>query len=518
MAVYVADTLNAEIISSLYLDITGCENIWLKMNCLNIVFGVIYRHPSNNTKLFLEQLNKNLELLNNAKLYLIGDLNINICSPNKNFSNDAIDFVNMLASYSFFPIISLPTRVTDTSATLIDHIITNDCKNSIFPGIIKTDLSDHYPIFCTIDAAARDRTSNNKSKKPIFQRDLIDFDSDTFCHHLHESLCEFFNNNCDVNPSNFNNLFSDCINIIKSIINFHAPLKKLSRKQLKLKLKPWITKGLLVSIKHKQQLYKTHFVKGNSEQKKFYKKYANKLNRIKFAAKQLYYQNKLENSKFNMFKTWKTVKSLLPSSNKKSSTPEKIKYNDELFSNPLDVANNFCDYFSKIGLKLASKISSHDDNAFKSYLGKSLSSSLFLCPTTYFEVLQEINSLKNKKSCGYDNIPVYFFKVAAKVLATPLSILFNYSLRYGIFPDCLKTAKVVPIFKKGDKNEINNYRPISLLSTFSKILEKLICKRMRRFLDKHSIISSNQYGFRSSLSTTHAMLDVLTSTYDNTTI
>ena len=237
-----------------------------------------------------------MELLNNAKLYLIGDLNIHICSSKKNFSNDAIDYVNMLASNSFFPIISLLTQVADTSATLIDHIISNDCKNSIFRGIIKTDLSDHYPNFCTIDAAARNRTSNNKSKELIFQRDLIDIDSDIFCHHLHESLCEFFKNNCDVNPSYFNNLFSDCINIIKSIIDFHASLKKLSRKQLKLKLKSWITKGLLVSIKHKQQLYKTHFVNGNSEQKKFYKTYANKLNRTKFAAKQLYYQKELENS------------------------------------------------------------------------------------------------------------------------------------------------------------------------------------------------------------------------------
>ena len=120
-----------------------------------------------------------------------------------------------------------------------------------------------------------------------------------------------------------------------------------------------------------------------------------------------------------MFKTWKTVISLLPSSNKKSSTPEKIKYNDEIFSNPLDVANNFCDYFSKIGLKLASKTSSHDDNALKTYFGKSLSSSLFLCPTTYFEVLQEINSLKNKKSCGYDATTTYqfiFLKLLLKFL------------------------------------------------------------------------------------------------------
>ena len=190
VAVYEADTFNAEIILSFYLDITGCENIWLKMNCLNIVFGVIYRHLLNCTKLFLEQLNKSLELLDNAKLYLFGDLNIHICSTSNNFSNDTIDYVNMLASNSFFPIISLPTRVTDTSATLIDHIITNDCKNSIFPKIIKTDLSDHYPIFCTIDAVARNRTSNNKFKEPIFQRDLIDFDSDIFCHHLHESLCK----------------------------------------------------------------------------------------------------------------------------------------------------------------------------------------------------------------------------------------------------------------------------------------------------------------------------------------
>ena len=112
-------------------------------------------------------------------------------------------------------------------------------------------------------------------------------------------------------------------------------------------------------------------------------------------------------------------------------------------------------------------------------------------------------------------MPVYFFKVTAKVLATPLSIVFNYSFRFEIFPDCLKTTKVVPIFKKGDKNKISNYRRISLLSTFSKILEKLICKRIRKFLDKHSIISSNQYGFRPFLSTTHAMLDVLTCTYSN---
>ena len=105
-----------------------------------------------------------------------------------------------------------------------------------------------------------------------------------------------FKNNCGVNPSNFNNLFSDFVNIIKSIIDFHAPVKKLVRKQFK--LKPWIARGLLFSIKHKQK----YFIISNSEQKKFYKKYANRLNRYKFAAKQCIIKKELENSKFKKFK------------------------------------------------------------------------------------------------------------------------------------------------------------------------------------------------------------------------
>ena len=87
------------------------------------------------------------------------------------------------------------------------------------------------------------------------------------------------------------------------MIDFNALLKKFTRKQLKLKLNLWITREPLISMKHKQKSFKKHFINDNSKQKKFYKKYANKLTRINFAAKQMYYQNKLENTKFNTFKT-----------------------------------------------------------------------------------------------------------------------------------------------------------------------------------------------------------------------
>ena len=117
--------------------------------------------------------------------------------------------------------------------------------------------------------------------------------------------------------------------------------------------------------------------------------------------------------------------------------------------------------------------------------------------------------------CGPDEISAKFVILAADILATPLKILFNYAFEFGIFPDCFKTAKVIPIYKQGDKTEMGNYRPISILSTFLKILEKLIYNRTQSFLEKQSITLPTQYGFRPAYSTSHAMIDILTSTLDS---
>ena len=133
----------------------------------------------------------------------------------------------------------------------------------------------------------------------------------------------------------------------------------------------------------------------------------------------------------------------------------------------------------------------------KNYLSLSVSSSLFFYPNSPFEVKKQIQS----KYCGHDNISAYFLKVAIDILTVPLTALFNFSLKYGIFPDCLKAVKIIPIFKQGDKLEVSNYRPIFILTAFSKILEKLLCKKTHSFLNKHSIIVPTHYGFRPSCST-----------------
>ena len=205
----------------------------------------------------------------------------------------------MLASNGYFPLITLPTRVTAVSSSIIDHIITNDHKNIIFPGIIKSDLTDHYPIFCFIDDVV---TCSYKKNLKIFRRDFSNFNSSEFCDDLHDALSAFFHQNKELNDYNFNHRFRDFIEIVKSKIDRHASLKKLTRKQRKLKCKPWITRGILTSIKRKQKLYISHFIKGDTDRQNVYKKYANKLTKIKFISKQMYYQDELNKSKNNVLK------------------------------------------------------------------------------------------------------------------------------------------------------------------------------------------------------------------------
>ena len=127
-----------------------------------------------------------------------------------------------------------------------------------------------------------------------------------------------------------------------------------------------------------------------------------------------------------------------------------------------------------------------------------------------------LNLLSNSRSCGYDGIHSYFLKIAADVISNTLCYLFVHSFSLGIFPRSLKIAKVISVFKSGAKHNtgISNYRPISILPCFSKVLEKLILKRTESFLSKNFILLPRQYGLCAGRSIFHALLDVMTNTYD----
>ena len=127
----------------------------------------------------------------------------------------------------------------------------------------------------------------------------------------------------------------------------------------------------------------------------------------------------------------------------------------------------------------------------------------------------EIQSLKVKKSPGPDGIKPAIIKLACNYLVKPLTYLYNVSFSTGKMPDVWKVAKVIPIFKSGEKNITNNYRPISLLSCFEKVLERLLARRVTSFLKKQKILYKLQFGFREGHSTVHALLELLEKVYSN---
>ena len=137
------------------------------------------------------------------------------------------------------------------------------------------------------------------------------------------------------------------------------------------------------------------------------------------------------------------------------------------------------------------------------------SSSIFTAPTNEFEIQRLIGALPNKKSSGHDNIDNVLLKKIAVEIAPVLASIFNHSLLSGVFPDIMKLAEVVPLFKSKDRMVTANYCPISLLITLSKILEKIVYKRTYSFLQQHGLLYKSQYGFRSAHSCENAITELV---------
>ena len=173
--------------------------------------------------------------------------------------------------------------------------------------------------------------------------------------------------------------------------------------------------------------------------------------------------------------------------------------------NVKEIANEFNNYFSNIGKNLASAIPTIN-LSFEHYLDSPQASSFYLFPTSAMEIENIISTLKPSKASGPFSIPTSLLKNLKMVISYPLEILFNHSFATGTVPKQFRLAKVIPIHKKGSVFAVSNYRPISLLSNFNKIIEKLMYNRLINYLGKLSIISDNHFGFRSKHSTIHALL------------
>ena len=217
--------------------------------------------------------------------------------------------------------------------------------------------------------------------------------------------------------------------------------------------------------------------------------------------KKEFYQKKFLNWRHDFKKTWSCINNLLGRT-KLNGAAGSFCYNGDVISNPVDIANKFNDYFFNVAINLVNRLPKRR-LPFREYLAPSNPSSIFLYPTTPFEIKQIINNSSSKTSASWDEIPSVVVKHLPDNVIIALTNIFNVSLSQGKFISAFKHAKVVPIHKKGDVTNFNNYRPISLLSSFSKILEKIVYKRLHSFFIRFKLLSNTQFGFRTGYSTAH---------------
>ena len=141
-------------------------------------------------------------------------------------------------------------------------------------------------------------------------------------------------------------------------------------------------------------------------------------------------------------------------------------------------------------------------------MGKENKFSMYLQHFDLNEIIEEIERICLKKAKGFDEIAPKIVKWAASLYSPILKVIFNKCIDLGYYPNGMKVGKVTPVYKKGEKNDENNYRPITILTQFNQIFERLLSKRLLNFFDKYNVITKKQFGFQKNHCTDHATLDL----------
>lgn len=444
----------------------------------NIKIGVIYRPPNHaNIKTFENVLEKILESYRN--LLILGDMNIDILDGSVTSTRI---YDNIVASHYFKILnkldVQMATRINHRtgSKTLIDHVVSDlSTVKSIITN--NSTISDHRMIVVGIELHSK---AIKKHKIAI---------------------------------TNLNDVTQDLSSLTtETFESFHAQLiasiekhtREIQPKIQKTISKPWFDRELRKSSKMKDKFYKLHQKYPSSEilfQK--FKYYQRSFRRQIKRKKRKFYESSLKKNAGNSRATWAIINEIITNSD--NNQPEIIlEINNQIADDPKSVADEFNQYFASVGSKIQPNFIPSPlenvvslDERFEKF-----------DEVTEPEVAQVIQKLKNT-SAGYDKIKPNFLKANISFFTTVLTILVNQIFQTCVYPTSLKVSKVKPIHKDGPMTSVSNYRPISIPSILSKVVETLMKIQLTKFSIEHNLISELQFGFLENSSTESAVVALM---------
>ena len=479
----VADNFEYVIRNDILYPSCDYESLFIEINLprhKNIIVGVIYRKPQSNINDFIPVFENCLQKTNteHKQVYIMGDFNIDLM---KYTGNAVCNFLSAIHSNFFIPLIDKPSRMTDRSISLIDNIFTNNFDLNVSSGLFYNDISDHFPIFQITQkqfpiyniSVYNTRIINDVSLN-VFKEDLLRNDWNIF-------------NYTDVVVA------FEKFSTTLSLLYNRAFVKKTFKSVRKKIRKPWITFDLYKKIRNKNKVYRRYCHSPTENNKRKYVQLRNYTNKLLKLARKDYYKMKFYAIKGNMKKTWQLINGILGKSH--NALPNFINVNGKQISNSKDIANHFNNFFVNIGPSLKNSLSLGNTDKFAKFLPKQNSNSVYFKAVSENEIIDVVKKLNCTNSCGIDEFNPDVIKNVIHYIVTPLCYIFNLSISTGVVPSRLKIAKVVPVHKKSDIHNVDNYRPISILPYFSKILERLVYNRTYSYLCTNSILNDSQYGF-----------------------
>ena len=427
---------------------------------------------------YLTEILKDIEQGKSVSIF--GDLNIDIQKPN-NF-----ELIDIMASYGFASLIQDPTRVKDESKSTIDLLFTND--STLNGGIFPLEISDHYTIFATLETG--------RSKKMFKEKPLCDIRSMEYMRDWMK--CVDWKPVLEDNTKTTFDKFSDILSEARKIC---CPSIKVGTK-IRIS-QPWFTLGLKVSRIYKEKLAKKARAK-QGVHKEVYVKYRNVYNKLCKFAKIKYYSDLFKQYEGDPKMLWKTADEVV------GRNKNEDYINIKGCSSDQQQADKFNLYFANIAVSLANKMPTEKAD-FREYLKLiDVDTKMEFSEVYPSDILKILTSLKPKTSFSFDCLSNKLIKFLKFELALPLSHIINTSLKLAYVPQNWKEARCVPIFKKGNRQEVGNYRPICLLSTISKICEKVVAHQITNYMEQNHLFYSKQFGYRAK----HSCQDLLIQYFD----
>ena len=478
------------------LDIeTTIENITIQLSgkrSEKILLCCLYNSPSVHKDNSLNDIDTILTELNNhtEKAIILGDMNFDLL---KNTSSN-LKYTDVLMSNGYVQLVKKPTREIQECVSLIDHVVVKNFDSNFFESdVLKTGITDHHAIFAKFPITV-------PNQKPLLRRDFSFIKKENLRASFISDLKKNFDN--FIVTSDLNAGMEKFISIINESMDSFIKLRCIKRKRLK---PPWYDNHLKNQISKRNRFYKRYQSNRTSANFDASKKCRKKVKYLLSNKKQQYYNQLFSSSLEDKQSFFRNLNNVLGRRYKKSRISCLVIQGEEI-TDDQRVANSFNQHFLTVGQQALTNINSEKSSIFHRI--ERTPFSCYLNPTNVVEISTILENLKDNKSTSVDGIPSEVLKASSIVISPPLVKLINFSMQQGKFPDCLKIAKVIPLFKSGDPYDLNNYRPISILTVISKVFERVVHNRIYRFLEKFDLLCESQFGYRCKRSAVNAIASI----------